>query len=72
MKIKYDPEVDAIYIDIIEEKKSVKTIHLSEDIALDFSGNEELVGIEILDASKVIGLERKGKLVLERLEAVAV
>ena len=35
MKIKYDPEVDAIYIDIIEEKKSVKTIHLSEDIALD-------------------------------------
>lgn len=72
MKIKYDPEVDAIYIDIIEEKKSVKTIHLSDDIALDFSGNEELVGIEILDASKVIGPERKGKLVLEGLEAVAV
>ena len=72
MKIKYDRDVDAIYIDIIEGKKSVKTILLSEDVALDFSGNEELVGIEILDASKVLGSKSNAKLVLDGIEAVAV
>ncbi|MBM2813727.1 MAG: hypothetical protein HW421_489, partial [Ignavibacteria bacterium] len=51
MKIKYDADVDAIYIDIHEDKKSARVIHLNEDITLDFSGSEELVGIEILDAS---------------------
>ena len=72
MKIKYDPEVDAIYIDIIEGSKSSKLIHLNEDITLDFNNKEELVGIEILDASKTFGFEQKPKFVYEGLEAIGV
>ncbi len=72
MKIKYDPEVDALYIDILEDKKSARIIHLNEDITLDFSSNEELVGIEILDASKMFGKEGKPELNYEGLEAIAV
>jgi uncharacterized protein YuzE len=72
MKIKYDREVDAIYIDIIEDKKSARVIHLNEDITLDFSSNEELVGIEILDASKIFGEKGKVQLNYEGLEAIAV
>jgi len=72
MKIKYDSEVDALYIDIMEEKKSAKTIHLNEDIALDFSSEEELIGIEILDASKNILKDNKPQIEYEGITAVAV
>lgn len=52
MKIKYDPEVDAAYISFKKGPTEVTTIRLSEDIALDLGPNEEIVGIEILDASE--------------------
>jgi uncharacterized protein YuzE len=71
MKIKYDPDVDALYIDIMEDKKSARVIHLNEDITLDLSRNEELIGIEILDASKIFG-EGKIELNYEGLKAIAV
>lgn len=64
MKIKYDPEVDAAYISFKKGPTEVTTIHLSEDIAIDLGPNEELVGIEILDASEQLGFE-KGKPAIE-------
>lgn len=50
MKVRYDPEADAIYIDLIPNKKSTRTEELREDILVDYNG-KEMVGIEILDAS---------------------
>jgi|SRR6266850_44654 len=59
MKITYDPEVDAMYIYLVEGKQECRTVQLNDDINLDFGDQETLVGIEILDASRVLG---KGKL----------
>ncbi len=64
MKIKYDPEVDAAYISFKKGPTQVTTIRLSEDVAIDLGPNEELVGIEILDASEQLGFE-KGRPAIE-------
>ncbi len=56
MKIRYDPEVDAAYILFKDDLVQVTTIRLTEDIAVDFGPAEEVVGIEILDASKHLEL----------------
>jgi len=59
MHITYDPEVDAMYIYLVEGKHQCRTVQLNDDINLDFGDEEKLVGIEILDASRVLG---RGKL----------
>ena len=58
MKIKYDPEVDAAYISFKKGPTQVTTLRLSEDVAVDLGPNEEIVGIEILDASKHLGFDK--------------
>lgn len=60
MKIEYDKEVDAAYIYIdfpIKDNEAKRTIELNENIILDFNENNKLVGIEILEASKVLNKE---------------
>ncbi len=52
MKVSYDPKVDAAYISFKKGPMQVTTIRLTEDIAVDFGPNEEIVGIEVLDASE--------------------
>lgn len=68
MKIKYDAQVDAAYISFKKGKIEVTTIRLNDDVAIDLGPNEEIVGIEILDASERLGLKKKIlKLELENL-----
>lgn len=62
MKIKYDPEVDAAYLSFKKGPTEVTTIRITEDIVIDLGPNEEIVGIEILDASEHFGFKK------ERLE----
>jgi uncharacterized protein YuzE len=69
MKITYDGEVDAMYIQLIEGKHQCRTVRLNDEIALDFGIGEKLVGIEILDARKTLG---KGKLPQIVLDNIAV
>jgi len=59
MKIKYDPKVDAAYISFKKGHVEVTTMRLTEDIAVDFGPKEEIVGIEVLDASKHLDLKPK-------------
>lgn len=59
MKIKYDSEVDAAYISFKKGPTEVTTIRLSEDIAIDLGPSEEIVGIEVLDASKLFGFNKE-------------
>ena len=70
MKITYDPEVDAAYIYFTEkEPLEVTTIRLTEDIAVDLGPGEEIVGIEVLDASRHLGLNKaEPKVKLENLQ----
>lgn len=56
MKVTYDKEADAMYIYLkkIEAGEVEDTIELNENIILDFDKDKKLIGIEILNASKVI------------------
>ncbi|MBU2579305.1 DUF2283 domain-containing protein [Patescibacteria group bacterium] len=54
MKIIYDPKVDAAYIRLKEGRFQVVTQRLSEDIAINYTADGSVVGIEILDAEKYI------------------
>ncbi|MFH2103574.1 MAG: DUF2283 domain-containing protein [Chloroflexota bacterium] len=56
MRISYDPEVDAFYINPLDA--TVTTKHLAEGIAADYDAEGRLVGIEILDAVKCFGDSR--------------
>jgi uncharacterized protein YuzE len=72
MKIKYDPQVDVAYISFKKGLTQVTTIRVIEDLAIDFDPNEEIVGIEILDASQHLGLSKEKPLVeLENLKSAS-
>jgi YD repeat-containing protein len=53
MKITYDSEIDALYIQFLDSK--VTTEHVAEGIAVDYDPQGQLAGIEILDAVKRFG-----------------
>ena len=56
MKIFYDSDVDALYLELSKEKpESVREI--SDGINLDITEKNKLVGIEILDASKKFDIQ---------------
>jgi uncharacterized protein YuzE len=67
MKISYDPEVDAVYIRLVEGEHECRTLRLNDEIALNIGPGEMLVGIEILDARQVLGKGQLPKVVLENL-----
>jgi len=71
MKITYDEDVDAMYIQLIEGEHQCRTVCLNEDVALDFDESERLVGIEILDARRVIGNGKLPKVLIDSLALTA-
>jgi uncharacterized protein YuzE len=71
MKISYDPEIDALYIRLIEGKHECRTVRLNEDIALNIGPGEKLIGIEILDATEVLGQGRLPDVTLENISLAA-
>jgi uncharacterized protein YuzE len=72
MKISYDPEIDALYIRLIEGRHECRTLRLNEEIALNIGEGEKLVGIEVLDAKEVLGSGQLPKVVLENLPLAGV
>jgi uncharacterized protein YuzE len=58
MQIFYDSKTGLLYLRLDERKQSVLNKRLSEDIVLDMGEDDKIVGIEILDASKHLNLER--------------
>ena len=67
MKISYDPEIDALYIRLVEGPHECRTVRLNEDIELNIGEDERLIGIEVLDASSVIGKHDMEKVVVENI-----
>ena len=53
MRITYDKEADALYIRLLEGDHECRVVRLTDDIALDFAAGEQLVGIEVLGASRL-------------------
>ena len=53
MQITYDKEADALYIRLLTGEHQCRVVRLTDDIALDFAVGENLVGIELLGASRL-------------------
>jgi uncharacterized protein YuzE len=63
MKIEYDPERDLLYIYFAElETKASQTITITPGVFADFDKEGKLIGIEVLDASAVMGKKIEFKL----------
>ena len=58
MNILYNDRTDLLYIRLDDKKQDIVNRRVSEDIVLDIGEGDRIVGIEILDASKHITLER--------------
>jgi uncharacterized protein YuzE len=58
MQILYDVRKDLLYIRLDDQKQTVINRRVSEDIVLDIGKGDKIVGIEILDASRHLSLER--------------
>ena len=69
MKITYDPEIDALYVRLVDGPRECRTVRLNEEIALNIGPGEILVGIEVLDAKHILG---QGKVPSVELENVPV
>ena len=71
MRISYDPEVDALYIRLLDGSYQCRTVRINADVALNIGTGEELVGIEILDARHVLGGDDLPEVVVEKPLAAA-
>lgn len=58
MNISYDDKMDLLYIRLDDRKQNLINERVNEDIVLDIGENEKIVGIEILNASFHVNLER--------------
>ena len=58
MQILYNATTDLLYIRLDDRKQQVMNRRLAEDIVLDVGEDDKIVGIEILDASKRLNLEK--------------
>jgi uncharacterized protein YuzE len=67
VKITYDKEADALYIRLLDGRFECRTVKLTDDIALDFSAGERLVGIEVLGASRLFDTPESPKIDLKDL-----
>jgi uncharacterized protein YuzE len=56
MRVYYDNEVDALYLELSDEKPEGVS-EISEGVNLDVTKSKKLVGIEILDASKKFDIQ---------------
>jgi uncharacterized protein YuzE len=58
MQILYDSKTDLLYLRFDERTQQVVNKKLSEDIVLDIGEDTKILGIEIVDASKHLNLEK--------------
>ncbi len=71
MRITYDPEVDALYIRLLEGDHECRTLRLTDEISLNIGEGEVLVGVEVLDAREVLGMADIPTVVLENVTAAS-
>ncbi len=56
MRVRYDSEVDAVYIKLGNQKPE-GVVEVSEGVNLDTTSDDKIVGIEILNASKKMNIK---------------
>ena len=58
MDIIYNDKTDILYMRLDNRKQDVINKRITEDIVLDIGDGERLIGIEIMDASRHVSLDR--------------
>ena len=58
MHISYNDRTDLLYIRLDDEKQDVINRRVSDDVVLDIGEGDKIIGVEILDASKHVTLDR--------------
>ena len=58
MHVHYNDRTDLLYIRLDDRKQEVINKRVSEDVVLDIGEGERIIGIEVLDASKHVTLDR--------------
>ena len=58
MRIIYEPRTDLLYFHLDDQTNEVNNRRVSEDVVLDLGADDRIVGIEILDASSRLDLEK--------------
>ncbi len=58
MNILYNDKTDLLYIRLDDRKQEVINRRISDGVVLDIGENERVIGIEILDASKHVALDK--------------
>lgn len=66
MRIEYDKEADALYIQLREASVD-DNIDIEEGVTVDLDEKRHIVGIEILDASKRLSLEDLVNITIQNL-----
>ena len=56
MRITYDPEADALYVELRDARPS-DSMDIEEGVTVDLDGDGHIIGLEVLDASKRMTLE---------------
>lgn len=59
MNIVYNDKTDLLYIRLDDRKQDVINRRVTEGIVLDIGENDRIVGIEILDASRHVTLDKQ-------------
>ena len=57
MKLNYNPDTDSLYIELSDED-GVDSAEIQPGIVLDFDANDQLVGIDVQQASQTVDLTR--------------
>ena len=55
MKITFDPQADALYISLRDPAPECRVVRLTDDVAVDYAEDDEVVGVEVLHARSVLG-----------------
>ncbi len=66
MKIEYDPEADALYIQIREAHPS-DNIDIEDGVTVDVDEHGHIVGLEVLDATKRLSPSDLASITIEKL-----
>lgn len=70
MRIEYDPEADALYIQFREAKPSDNK-DIEEGVTADFNAEHQLIGIEILNVSRRLPADALSTITVRNLLAAA-
>ena len=65
VRIEYDPEADALYIQL-RQAQVEDNIDIEDGVSVDLDGDKHIIGIEVLDASKRLSATDLSSISIER------